>query len=912
MTDAQFLQAVATSPLFDFAERDARDVVTQILALGRPGTVALSDAARRDLERAYAERVRALYLSAVIEQLLRETMDFKPSAMAQPRKLDESDVQLATRRMLERSGDDIPGTLKQGLPVIDSYERQLRKNYVQAMVEFLSRLDASSQELSDQLLAGRPLARVERLNISAGDMHRHGRTVISVTSDAGTVYYKPRACTLDLMYHELVERHFADCTVAAACMAGDGYGFVSELKAMPLSGPEELPRYFRNLGTLTALFRGIGASDMHNGNVLPCGTRPAIVDLETLLKPDVRVATADEGEPGGAAAIASAFTESVLSTGMMPVLIPELGLASPLFRASDDTHLPLVGSSRRSVQGFEDDYFEGFSQGLSRLVACRDEVEELLGSNADAELRFIPQNTSYYAFMRRQLYRGRFLASRAAQDEGFDLLGAPYRAGGAELPAGILDHERRCLGEGDIPYFCCTLDGRDLCGNSPHDVVYPGYFSRSASERARALLKGLDEERERFDLDLMHALFQTISAPRQGGQDRPCEGQALRQTAQPEKDPSWWHPLITHVNECLVDQRLRVRSGDVLWYSRMHELYSFADTGSLAVLAGVGHYAALLKSWDGTAADSSELTSLAEQGLGTLGRLLEGELGRAPLGFDGGMAQLVMNLDRAVAAQLRNADEAQDLLLRRLSRDCDALRSGAGATGLAELVVALSHSKAASPLLAELTRRYAQELAERPAPAPEAAIREKASLAAGLACAARALESQACADASRRLLSEIRGDYREDLVGWPSEEARFAWLAPRGTQSPWVGLCSLVALDARDASRQADTPERELLDISLRSVLAEREPRDNDSLHHGNALAALLLTAYGTSRRDDEALAHAGSRIRALCGRLRQEGELAVCPPERHDVFDAHFSRGTVGIATTALRWLMATQSPDQ
>lgn len=916
MTDRQFLQAVVASPLFDFALRDARDVVGQVLSLERPGTIAISDAARQDMQSAYAERVRDLYLSAVTEQLLRETMEFKSSAMAQPRNLDEDDVHLAERRILESRGDDIPGALKERLPVIDRYERHIRKNYVQAMAEFLRNLGASAEEVSEQLLAGTPLASVERLNISAGDMHRHGRTVIGVTSDAGTVYYKPRACTLDLMYHELVERHFADCTVAAACVAKDGFGFVSELKAMPLSGPEELPRYFRNLGVLTALFRGIGTSDMHSGNVLPCGTRPAIVDLETLMKPDAQAQEAGRDEPDGAASIAAAFTESVLATGMMPVLIPNLGLASPLFRSGADTHLPLVGTTRHSVQGFEDAYLEGFSQGLARLIACRDEIEGLLTSNAGAEVRYIPQNTSYYAFMLQQLYRGRFLASTAAQDEGFDLLGAPYRASGREVPTGIVDHERRCLSEGDVPYFCCTLDGRDLCGNDPRDVVSPSCFSRSASERARALLKGLDEESGRFDLDLMHALFQTIPHPRQGAQSQKHEGerkvQALRQASGPDKDPAWWRPLIEHVNDCLVDQRLRVRSGDVLWYSRMHELYSFADAGSFAVVAGVAHYAALLKGWDGEATGTPEVTSLAEQGLGTLATLLEGELRGAPLGFDGGMAQILMDLDRAVAAKLKGADEARALLLRRLSEDSASLCADAGATGLAELVIALSRSDTTSPWQAQLTRRYAHGLAERPSPSPETPIREKASLAAGLACAAQALGSRACADASKRLFSEVRDGYREDLVGWPSEEARFAWLAPRGTQSPWVGLCSLVALGALDPSRHEDTLEEELLGLSVRSVVFERELRDNDSLYHGNALAVLLLTAYGTSRHDDGALAHAGSRLCALYGRMRQQGELAICPPDRHDVFDAHFCRGTVGIATAAIRWLMATQSLDQ
>lgn len=120
---------------------------------------------------------------------------------------------------------------------------RIRNHARESLLEFLDNVVRYRGEISDRLLGGTEISSIESLTGFGGDTHNNGRSVMGVTTNAGAFYYKPHDCAIDVLYHELVDALFSDCTIAADCVVGEGCGFVSEIVRTPLESVEGLHEY---------------------------------------------------------------------------------------------------------------------------------------------------------------------------------------------------------------------------------------------------------------------------------------------------------------------------------------------------------------------------------------------------------------------------------------------------------------------------------------------------------------------------------------------------------------------------------------------------------------------------------------------------------------------------------------------
>ena len=106
---------------------------------------------------------------------------------------------------------------------------------------------------------------------------------------------------------------------------------------------------------------------------------------------------------------------------------------------------------------------------------------------------------------------------------------------------------------------------------------------------------------------------------------------------------------------------------------------------------------------------------------------------------------------------------------------------------------------------------------------------------------------------------------------------------------------------AVEVSRQA----RLTAELSVKSVLREKELRECDSIYHGNALTVkFLLNAAGVLDRPD-IREHAGNIALTVISRKNENGAFHTSPAGIRDFFDASCVFGTPGIGAAFLELLM-------
>lgn len=384
-------------------------------------------------------------------------------------------------------------SLREEVPFASGYEQAIADNFSDAMVEFLERLVLRRDDISRELLDGRPITRLFGISAQGADFHRHGRAVMRVDTDAGPFYHKPHDCTLDVLFTELVGTWFGNCARTPGLVTGEGYAFVECLVPKELADEGELREYWSNFGCLAALFNALGSRDMTQDNIMCCGVFPAVLDLETLLT----------GEPDfDTEALGESIPESPLvSTAVLPVRVGAK-LVSPL--AADNatgTCLPRVGGEARTVAGFEHAFSRGFEEGYQRLMSHREDVLALLERFGDASCRQLLLNTWAYGRARSLLFSPGAMSDPTRRGEVLEELNRGYAVFSPELGERVAPYDAAALREGDIPYYFSRANSRMLF--SADGGAVGELLAKSALDVVSGRLARLSEDDLQFELGLI-------------------------------------------------------------------------------------------------------------------------------------------------------------------------------------------------------------------------------------------------------------------------------------------------------------------------------------------------------------------------------------------------------------------------
>ena len=895
------VEILRQSGCLDFTRETAERALEE-LERERPAFAALlSDEAREGIRRGCERRLEPLYAQILTQELRGRTAERDPVGAM----LDRLDPGLEARvaaELAEGADGRMGALLRERYPLTAAYETHILRNFLSSWIEFFDALTACRNEISEKLLGGRPFARIEGFSGFDSDRHRRGRAVTGVWTDGGVFYYKPHDCGLDAAYHEIVGRWFSDCTIAARVVQGGGVSFVSCLRPAPVETEGGISDYYYHFGVLSALLHGLDSIDMHYENIIACGDRPAVIDIETLISPIYP----DQAKKKQLGSSAHVLGQSVYRMGILPLRIYNKPLISPLYsRRENVACLPDYGGRTYSVEGHEPRFLAGFRDGYRRVLAHREEIKALLGARGGAAVRCLLRNTVFYALIRRSLYRPEALRSQEARERVLQRLSLPFAQAGAEVFREEVAHEAACLRMGDIPYFCTTLDGTDLCGDDPRQPVKTDYFSDSPLRVTEQSLDRLSEAELRYEEDVIRVAF--AHAPL----DVPGE-----LAPQPLDGPPIQRENARRMAEALFrglrEDAILLPDGGRVWLSTAVILHGVRSCGIPGALAEAGvfcaailrtgalsqiHAGAMKLARDCVKGIDKEIAGLAETDRETLASAV-----RIPLGLYNGFGGVLWGLAAMEKAGVPQARETSGRLLSLLVRYSDFWHEDpTAAQGLAGLMLGLDALAGHAPERDACVRLCAERLLAAEAPSVPDAPKGAAGIAAALAAAYGRLGDMRCAEKASAILDGVRDAYDDALRGWPDSGVKLRWMAGRGPQAAGIALAAGYAAKRLPESGAAEA----LRETAVRSLLDEKALGRFDTLDQGNALAALCLLRTGKLER-------AGQVLEAMRRRFAREGSYIVSPSGIRSFFDPALWLGSLGAGCAAAEYLRSLREEAQ
>ncbi len=384
-------------------------------------------------------------------------------------------------------------------PVLIRQAVTLACDWRDALVEFLGRLACDWSEISKNLFDGGELGTLHSVELSAGDRHNKGRTVILLEFENGKkVVYKPRSLTIDGHF-----AHFVDWVNArepdlllATCAVIDKttYGWSAFVEPRACTEAGEVTEFYRRQGANLALLYLLGACDLHSENLIADGATPKLIDLETLFHPILL-----PDDISGATKQAFLFlNRSVLRTGLLPyrskylsspddwidlsgmgnVEEREIPFKLPLWEdfntdqmrlvysrqtANMDQNLPILSDKRVGPESFVDEIIDGFSCAYRLFCTHRNDLlapDGPIHRFKGNKIRVVARPTLRYELLLGDSFHPECLTDALAKEAFFDSLWE--EASEHYLLARLMPAERRDLWRGDVPYFSTRTDSVDL------------------------------------------------------------------------------------------------------------------------------------------------------------------------------------------------------------------------------------------------------------------------------------------------------------------------------------------------------------------------------------------------------------------------------------------------------------------
>ncbi len=379
--------------------------------------------------------------------------------------------------------------------------------------------------------AGRGPVALTGVEAGAGDSHRGGRSVMLLRFTDGTrLVYKPRPLAAHRHFNSLVE-WFGSLPGTPGLRAlrvldrGD-YGWVEFVEERPCTSTAETHLFYRRQGALLALLHLLDGTDLHQENLIACGSHPVLVDVETLFHPPLT--QAHSADPA-----ARALHDSVHRVGLLPQLlvgdsaaldVSAIGggraASSPIetadwadagtdtmrlvrrsARFTESANRPRLHGVPADPSAYTDSLCEGFRVGYTAISDYRDELlgkRGLLTDFAGDEVRVVPRPTWAYTTLLDESTHPDLMRDATERDQVLSLLRTP--ALGVPALPGLEDEEIEELWNGDVPVFLTRPGSSDLWSGTGRGVpVAPGPTGLArVEEKVRAMDSVDRQDQERI------------------------------------------------------------------------------------------------------------------------------------------------------------------------------------------------------------------------------------------------------------------------------------------------------------------------------------------------------------------------------------------------------------------------------
>jgi type 2 lantibiotic biosynthesis protein LanM len=403
--------------------------------------------------------------------------------------------------------------------------------WVESTSELLNRLVRDWSTIQERFSPDQPLKQVVDITTGLSDTHKRGRSVAILTFDTGLkLVYKPKDLGLEVAFGALLQwcnQHEIDLAFKfPEVLNFSTHGWVQYIESLSCETEDAVRRFYRRSGMLMCLIHILEGKDCHYENLIASGEYPVLVDMETLLHPEIKTSPSIQIDPSPH--ITQKLADSVLRTALLPqkelsvandlLLIDMSGLGKveeqtvPSLRwkhintngmvmdyeaisFSPKANVPTLNGVPVAPKQFIDEIVTGFEQMYRWLMLHREKLlsqDSPLISFADQECRLLFRNTRTYNVILVNSYQPDFMEVGIARSVGLDVLSRGFITTPNKphfWP--ILTAEKQDMEQLDIPMLTANTSSPHL--NLGNGNIIRDVFDRSSFERVVSRVQSLDE-----------------------------------------------------------------------------------------------------------------------------------------------------------------------------------------------------------------------------------------------------------------------------------------------------------------------------------------------------------------------------------------------------------------------------------
>lgn len=362
--------------------------------------------------------------------------------------------------------------------------------WVNQVTTFLKHLEKDHFLLAQHFQPNKSLGKVTAIEMQLGDFHCHGKSVCSLTFEAGlTLFYKPKNLSIVTHFNSLVEElnqlGLTPALQTYALLNQGTYCWEKKVSHLPCPDIAALNRFFQRAGMLLGLTYLFQSCDLHYENFIACGEYPFLIDLETLFCTSLENSTYQS--PGD-----SQLLHSVLSTAMLPqytlgepqrpgfdmsAFTAHLELhpsrATPQWKNlntdqmhliyerqsiknSKNKHRAIFNNKVVSASDHVDKIVEGFETIYTFMTTHQHQILRAQGpfwKMAQSSVRLVLRSTTFYTRLLESLFDPVVCLDPKQIEQVLEPLQRYPLHKEAKLHAAIVAEEKRALLRGDIPSF---------------------------------------------------------------------------------------------------------------------------------------------------------------------------------------------------------------------------------------------------------------------------------------------------------------------------------------------------------------------------------------------------------------------------------------------------------------------------
>ena len=410
---------------------------------------------------------------------------------------------------------------------------QITSDYVEVVKHFCE----DRRELQKELFADICPDRITGIKGGFSDLHNGGKQVLFLQiDDTKEIVYKPHSMRNEKAFYGLLDwlgRKTGIEQYAYSFLSRNTYSWSICVEHATCTTKQQSEAYYVRLGVELFLAYLLGTKDLHYENIIASGEYPVLVDLEVLVS-----AAGDEERKSVTQEINYQLSQSVLYTGVLPFYHwnqegkgIDSSAVSGIGGQEYPFKMPVIGDPKTSdmrieyqygssknkqnlatIKGkfyapylYKNEIAEGFGKAYIQAMRNKDELMRQLAKLENVQSRVLVADTQRYGMTLSGSYHPSLLKDGADREV---FLYSMWR-GRSKEETELVNSEVKNLLDGDVPYFYCTLNQKDLfCKNK---VVKKNYFSKEPVKEIYDRIDMLSEnELEKqlafihLSLDMMH------------------------------------------------------------------------------------------------------------------------------------------------------------------------------------------------------------------------------------------------------------------------------------------------------------------------------------------------------------------------------------------------------------------------